>query len=718
MTTHDQKNQKNRMFHLIAILVIAGLTASAFAERPTRGRGQSDSKNPPAAQTEKAAPQRTVSRAAPHAQKNTAVTRSQPTQTRQPANNASSRSTAPAKSTPSPSVSRASTPSRSQSNSSWSRGTSGTSTQTQSRGYRSRSTVPSRPQNTTVEFVSTAKMKARPSTSSVSTTKSPQTFTPVQPTTTTRAVNSSSRQSLTTTTQASNYNRPKKSADTVTRLTSSDRPKSSVTVTRSTTTASKPVTTISRPATDRHRKSVASTTYSAAATPKTVTRTTTTTTTSPSSRTSVSKTVTTSARPTGDRHGSVGTKTVSRPAPIRVTDIKAKPDRVIIDTSRTPTRRSISPERSSVSVSLSNDNLSFSVSKDRGRPGPHRPSARQDSARIIINNNDHFRVEGRHSSHRPRPYVPRRLYTTTRCVTYDPHWYNHGNYFSFRWSNSSCGLALYLPLSSSYYSNSYYYRSYPQSSYGVSYCYPKYHRKYVFVSLGGYWPHDYRYRRYYWYGCHPHYWYGANVVQPVTYNTYNYYTSGSSMTSGLYGYSSSATPYYTLGSPKEEVLDEPQYETVADLTFAHAVDLFEAGNYEDAVRQFREAVLLSPEDVVVPFTYAQALFANGEYAKAASALRGGLELIPDDELTIYYPRGLYEDEKVLVGQIDTLQKTLAGEPFAADYQLLLGYQYLGMGQLDKAMVYLPRAAADIANRPAAEKLIALAEQLKKEADVD
>ena len=39
------------------------------------------------------------------------------------------------------------------------------------------------------------------------------------------------------------------------------------------------------------------------------------------------------------------------------------------------------------------------------------------------------------------------------------------------------------------------------------YVYPYYHRKYVFISLGGYWPLGYTYLRYYWYGWHPYLWY-------------------------------------------------------------------------------------------------------------------------------------------------------------------------------------------------------------------
>ena len=201
-------------------------------------------------------------------------------------------------------------------------------------------------------------------------------------------------------------------------------------------------------------------------------------------------------------------------------------------------------------------------------------------------------------------------------------------------------------------------------------------------------------------------------AQNITYNTYNYYNT-EPQPSG-YGLTGSAAPYYELGNPDPDKLDAPEYQTAADLCFANAVDLFEAGNYDDAVLQLREAVTISPEDIVLPFTYAQALFANGDYALAASVLREAMAQIPDDELTIYYPRGLYSDESVLTDQIEKLKIATAQEPFDSDYQLLLGYQYLGIGELDKAHKPLTQAAQSIANATTAGQLLELAAKLENQ----
>lgn len=199
----------------------------------------------------------------------------------------------------------------------------------------------------------------------------------------------------------------------------------------------------------------------------------------------------------------------------------------------------------------------------------------------------------------------------------------------------------------------------------------------------------------------------------MTYNTYNYYND-ESQPSG-YGLTGSSQPYYELGEPDPSKMDEPEYESVADLCFARAVELFEAENYGDAVLQLREAVSVSPDDIVLPFTYSQALFANGDYAHAASVLREAIAQIPDDELTVYYPRGLYKDEAILTEQIKQLEAAAGKEPFNSDYQLLLGYQYLGTGELDKAHQPLTEAAEGIANASTAGKLLELAAKLETEA---
>jgi tetratricopeptide (TPR) repeat protein len=389
-----------------------------------------------------------------------------------------------------------------------------------------------------------------------------------------------------------------------------------------------------------------------------------------------------------------------------------------------------SPEKSSRIAAVSPSSAVESSRRTDGRlsenrrtpSAPHgtrssRRSTSDQGSKIIVNGDNNVIVQGDVTRVRPRPVFVPRLYRSTVVVHSSPRWHNHGSFFSFTWSGSSCGRVAYLP-----------YRNY----YGFSYYYPSYHRKYVFVSIGGYWPHYYRYRRYYWYGCHPYFWYGSTVVpQEVNvYNTYNTYNTGSpesqAAQSNAFRYENFATDYrYPYGDTEADPsglfdkktvpVDAPEYESPADLCFANAVDLFANGSYEEAALQLRDAVVISPDDVILPFAYSQALFAQGDWAMAASVLRSAMAALPDDELTIYYPRGLYPKEEVLREQIAALEKAAAVEPFAADYQLLLGYQYIGLGELDKAAEPLSEAAKDPANELAAAQLTELAARLEEEA---
>ncbi len=338
------------------------------------------------------------------------------------------------------------------------------------------------------------------------------------------------------------------------------------------------------------------------------------------------------------------------------------------------------------------------------------------TARVDINgNNNSVYINSDVNASYPTPYGAGRHHTRVRHSSFghNRHWYDRGGYFSLGWSRHSYGRVVSFGYG-------------PYDYYGISYYYPSYHRKYVFCSLGGYWPSYYRYRRYYWYGTHPYRWYGSYAIdQPVgqdtynTYNTYNTYT-----TDGQY---STQTAYPTGGyddfSDVREKLrqeaaaqaeDSPATETTADVCFDQAVELFAQGKYEQAVFKLRVAMVLDPEDVILPFAYSQALFASGDYDSAAAVLRRTLENQPEDETqqTVYYPRGLYQDEKVLHRQIDELAKKTGSEADNADYQLLLGYHLLGAGRLDEAITPLHKALdLDITEAPSMI-LIKLLEKIK------
>ncbi len=246
------------------------------------------------------------------------------------------------------------------------------------------------------------------------------------------------------------------------------------------------------------------------------------------------------------------------------------------------------------------------------------------------------------------------------------------------------------------------------------YFYPYYHRKYVFVSLGDYWPFNYRFIRYYWYGYHPYYWYGyypishEMVGSSYSYYTYNYYYDDSPV---------SYQPTSTLESPYYDNIDqqpaeEPAGVTPADIYFEEAVRAFEEANYGLAIEKFAEAMELAPDDMILPFAYSQALFAAQRYTKAAEVLRSALTKITSDKEGVFYPRGLYPKDEVLLAQLDILTEKAELYKFDADLQLLLGYQLLGLGQLDKAVTPLQNASLDLVNTNATTILLGILEKIR------
>jgi len=264
----------------------------------------------------------------------------------------------------------------------------------------------------------------------------------------------------------------------------------------------------------------------------------------------------------------------------------------------------------------------------------------------------------------------------------------------------------------------------PGFSYGLFYdwgpymtfnwVYPYYQRRYVFVSLGGYWPVGYQYMRYYWYPCHSYYWYGYDpVAREISGDTYNYYTYNyyNSDNDSAASYSANPTAYADAIRAQADTPREPLPQTKADDYFDDGVKAFENGDYADAADRFAQAMSQAPEDVVLPFAYAQALFADGRYQVAAQAIRSITEKVSPQKEGIYYPRGLYVSEDTLYEQINHLTERAKNFPAQPDIQLLLGYQLLGIGQIEKSIEVLRQASLAPQNAAAAAVLLDLAEKI-------
>jgi hypothetical protein len=242
---------------------------------------------------------------------------------------------------------------------------------------------------------------------------------------------------------------------------------------------------------------------------------------------------------------------------------------------------------------------------------------------------------------------------------------------------------------------------------GWSYSYPYYCQRYVFVSLGGYWP-DYDYLRYYWYPYHEYGWYGYYPVPQeiggdVTNNYYTYDSSGVTPVD-------ESTFADVRARMQQQKPKQPAAKTSSDTLFDDGVKAFGQGSYNAAADKFANAMKLSPDDTVLPFAYSQSLFAQGQYEQAASTLRDALAKSSPEKMGVYYPRGLYLDDNTLTNQIDQLNKEVQANPNNSDTQLLLGYQQLGMGETQQAIEHLNSAQNDKNNEAAASMLLTLAEK--------
>ena len=247
------------------------------------------------------------------------------------------------------------------------------------------------------------------------------------------------------------------------------------------------------------------------------------------------------------------------------------------------------------------------------------------------------------------------------------------------------------------------------------YFHPRHHRKYVFVSLGGYWPWHYNYLRYYWYGYHPYRWYGYNpVVYQIEGDTYNYYTyddSGNAVATLTPGGNIRPVDENTFADVRSRLAEQaakgPGQPTLADRYFENAVEAFAAADYTSASNKLAEAVKLESKDLVLPFAYVQALFADQQYTQAAASLREALGRLGPDQRDVFYPRGLYSSDDILFEQIGRLAERAERDSSNTDLQLLLGYQLLGVGKLDRARQQLRQIPDNSKNAEPAAMLLEL-----------
>ncbi len=248
------------------------------------------------------------------------------------------------------------------------------------------------------------------------------------------------------------------------------------------------------------------------------------------------------------------------------------------------------------------------------------------------------------------------------------------------------------------YGYGYPYYGYPYYGYSSYLAYPYYGYGYGNSYYGGYGG----YAGYGGYGG-----YGGYASSPLYSNTYNYYgaygypTYDTYAAAGAGGPTAAPTPDNSNVAPAEAGSTPPK--SVADMTaadFAGQGEIdFKAGKYEQAVRDFRHALIDDPANAGVLMTMGQALFAAGQYDEAAGATAMAMSALPSDKwgAVVENYTQLYGNPADYATQLAALEKARDAKPESPALHFLLGFNYGFSGhkgeairELDKAVQLEPR----------------------------
>lgn len=127
----------------------------------------------------------------------------------------------------------------------------------------------------------------------------------------------------------------------------------------------------------------------------------------------------------------------------------------------------------------------------------------------------------------------------------------------------------------------------------------------------------------------------------------------------------------------------PDVSSPALQAFDSARQSFNAGKYEDALKQVDEAIGDMPRDAVLHEFRALTLFALGKYQDCAATLYAVLSAGPGWDWTTM--SGLYPSVDVYTTQLRALEQFQRDQPDDPAGHLILAYHYLTAGHTDEAM---------------------------------
>ena len=131
-----------------------------------------------------------------------------------------------------------------------------------------------------------------------------------------------------------------------------------------------------------------------------------------------------------------------------------------------------------------------------------------------------------------------------------------------------------------------------------------------------------------------------------------------------------------------------------------------AGNYAQAVTDFRHALVDDPNNAGILMVMGQALFQTGDYAKAASATKTAMSELPESKwgVAVQNYTKLYGNTQDYTNQLKLLEAARKQNPNDPALRFLLGFNFGYLGYPKQAVNELGKAVQLEGRDPAARKL--------------
>jgi hypothetical protein len=196
-----------------------------------------------------------------------------------------------------------------------------------------------------------------------------------------------------------------------------------------------------------------------------------------------------------------------------------------------------------------------------------------------------------------------------------------------------------------------------------------------------------------WYGDYgwPYHDYGYGPYVGYGYGDYGYSPAYYSADNGVYGTTVGyATPSESSEIPSEATAEEGSTPPSQEY-FAQAREVFQNGQYQEALRLAGHAAVEAPRNAEVHELASLALFALKDYRGATMEAHAALALGPPIDWPTLY--SYYENVDTYTSQLRALEKFVHDNPKAPEGHFLLGYHFTMTGHKDAAKKELNEAIA-------------------------